>query len=532
MANKKYQQLVGTFGLNLQNIKSDNRDNFLLSAKNVICKDGFIELRKHTRKAALFQNPIKFLFPFEEYNVIIAATENTIYILNERYEVLTSQDGYSSGNWTACLFNHRVFLANSLDDLQVISNTGPDTFSIADASISGPTSNAFSFVSVVNSQLVFGENSKLSFWYLPVGDIQGTASQFDLDVAIGTTRLGGSLVQMANLPRDSGMGMQDYVAMFTDKGEVIIYQCTDFSDANSIDYKGSYLTSPFVGHNFIVKYLNDLLLLTTNGIISTQDIISAGISVSTDVIFSAPINNQWCTQNFNIPGYCGVVVPQEDFMIFNVPSTSDENYQWVMDLSSHRWSSFIGINCNTICNFNQNLLFGKEDGIYEYTNLAIPQDDDNWIISEIQTSYSNWGSINNKRFGLFNTRLLASSNLNVTYEIRKDLNDSTYYNFVSTTNLVPSTQSDYGFFEINDPIVDNPHTDDLFYWWIDDDSIDPTHKTVYWSVGQGGEFSEQGKWHSGSGYARNFSLVLRMKTNNISYKVYDITYQFTEGAGI
>ena len=69
MANKKYQQLVGTFGLNLQNIKSDNRDNFLLSAKNVICKDGFIELRKHTRKAALFQNPIKFLFPFEEYNV-------------------------------------------------------------------------------------------------------------------------------------------------------------------------------------------------------------------------------------------------------------------------------------------------------------------------------------------------------------------------------------------------------------------------------------------------------------------------------
>lgn len=532
MANKKYQQLVGTFGLNLQNIKSDNKDNFLLSAKNVICKDGFIELRKHTRKAAAFQNPIKFLFPFEEYNVIIAATENTIYILNERYEVLTSKDGYSSGNWTACLFNHRVFLANSLDDLQVIYNSGVDTYTIEAANITGPTSNAFSFVSVVNSQLVFGENSKLSFWYLPVGDVQGTASQFNLDVAIGTTRLGGSLVQMANLPRDSGMGMQDYVAIFTDKGEIIIYQCTDFSDANSINYKGSYLTSPFVGHNFIVKYLNDLLLLTINGIISTQDIISAGISVSTEVIFSAPINDQWCTQNFKLPGYCGVIVPQEEFMIFNVPDPSGESYQWVMSLSSHRWSSFIGINCNTICNFNQNLLFGKNDGIYEYTNLAIPQDDDNWIISEIQTSYSNWGSINNKRFGLFNTRLLASSDLNVTYEIRKDLNDSTYYNFVSTTNLVPSTQSDYGFFEINNAQIDNLHEEDLFYWWIDDDSVDPTHKTVYWSVGQGGEFSEQSKWHSGSGYARNFSLVLRTKTNNISYKIYDITYQFTEGAGI
>lgn len=528
----KYLQMIGSMGLNLQNQKNDSADNFLLSAKNIICKDGFLELRKHIRKVANFANPIKFLFPFEEFNVIIAATDNTIYILNERFEVLTSTGGYSSSDWVPCLFNHRVYLANSLDKAQVITNTGVDTFTIDEVNVTGTANKIFSFVSVVNSQLVFGKLNSLSFWYLPVGNVQGQLSEFDLSTAIGTTRLGGYIVNMMNLPRDSGMGMQDYVAIFTDKGEMIMYQTTDWSDADSINYKGTYLTNPFIGHNFITKYLNDLLLLTTNGIISAQDIINSGVSASTDVIFSAPINNQWNTQNFKIPGYIGLVVPQEDFMIFNVPTTTNENYQWVMDLSSHRWSSFTEINCYSICNFNENLLFGKDDGIYLYTNDAIPQDDEHWITSEIQTSYSNWGTINSKRFGLFNTRLLASSDLNITYEIRKELADSTYYNFISSSNIATSSMIDGGFFEINDAETDQRHIDDLFYWWIDDEEIDPTHKTVYWTVGSNGDLSEQNRWHSGSGYARNFSLILRMKTNNITYKLYDITYQFSQGAGI
>ena len=83
-------------GLNLQNQKNDSADNFLLSAKNIICKDGFLELRKHIRKVANFANPVKFLFPFEEFNVIIAATDNTIYILNERYEVLTKTNKFNA----------------------------------------------------------------------------------------------------------------------------------------------------------------------------------------------------------------------------------------------------------------------------------------------------------------------------------------------------------------------------------------------------------------------------------------------------
>ena len=531
MPSKKYQQLAGAFPLDLRNIKSDSKDTFLLSAKNVVCRDGYIELRKHINKIAPFNDPVEFLYDFEDAGIIVAATDDTVYLLNHRFELIQSQSGFSDGNWVGCVFNHRLFLANSLDPSIMIYSPAENTYNIDTVDVTGAGTVTFSFISVVNSQLVFGLANKMEFWYLPPGNVTGNVSVFDLTTAIGTTRLGGSLVQITNVPRDSGMGMQDYVAMFTDKGEIIVYQCTDFSDPTKITYHGTYLTMPFIGYNFITKYMNDLLLMTIGGVTTFQDIVSAGVSVSTDRLFSAPINDSWVENNFNLNGYKALVVPQEDFILFNIPKNSTTYNQWVVDLSSHKWSSFYDINPLCFMNHGGNLYFGKDDGIYVYTNDGIP--DDQYIISEIQTSYSNFGTINSKGFKLFNARVLATGELNVNYSILKDLEDTTFYDFSSGSDLVPSTTTDDFFFEINNPTIDGNHQDSLAYWWIDDLDYDtlPDHRTAYWTAGDASSYAEQAKWHSGTGYARNFSLRLMMKTNNISYKFYDITYHYDESQG-
>lgn len=535
MPSKKYQQLAGAFPLDLRNIKSDSKDTFLLSAKNVICRDGYIELRKHINKVVPFNDPVEFLYDFEDLDIIVAATDDTIYLLNHRFELIDSQDGFSDGNWVGCVFNHRLYLANSLDPSVMIWSPSEGTYNIDTVDVTGAGTVTFSFISVVNSQLVFGLANKMEFWYLPPGNVTGQLSLFDLTVAIGTTRIGGNLVQITNVPRDSGMGMQDYVAMFTDKGEIIVYQCTDFSDPTKITYHGTYLTMPFIGYNFIQKYMNDLLLMTIGGVTTFQDVVSAGVSVSTDRLFSAPINDSWVENNFNLNGYKSLIVPQEDFIMFNIPKGNNKYNQWVVDLSSHKWSSFNSIDPTCFMNHDGRLYFGKADGIYEYTNDGIPSDQ--FIISEIQTSYSNFNTINSKGFKLFNARVLATGNLNVNYSILKDLEDTTYYDFVSEGgDLVPSVPGDDFYFALSedetDPI-DQEHQDLLAYWWIDNENYDnlPNHRTAYWAVGDSGNFSEQTKWHSGTGYARNFSLRLIMKTNNISYKFYDLTYHFDESTG-
>lgn len=531
MPSKKYQQLAGAFPLDLRNIKSDSKDTFLLSAKNVICRDGYIELRKHINKIVSFEYPVEFLYNFEEAGIIVAATDNAIYLLNHRFELIQTSTGYSDGNWVGCVFNHRLFLANSLDPSIMIYSPSEGVYNIDPVDVTGAGTTIFSFISVVNSQLVFGLANKMEFWYLPVGNVTGNVSLFDLTTAIGTTRLGGHLVQITNVPRDSGMGMQDYVAMFTDKGEIIVYQCTDFSDPTKITYHGTYLTMPFIGYNFITKYMNDLLLMTIGGVTTFQDVVSAGVSVSTDRLFSAPINDAWVENNFNLSGYKSLVVPQEDFILFNIPKQDGKYNQWVVDLSSHKWSSFNDIDCLCFMNFNGNLYFGKADGIYQYTNDGIPADQ--YIVSEIQTSYSNFGTINSKGFKLFNARVLATGNLNVNYSILKDLEDTTYYDFSSDGDLVPSTTTDDFYFEIEDPDIDHAHEDRLAYWWINDQEYDmlPDHRTAYWTAGDAASYAEQAKWHSGTGYARNFSLRLMMKTNNISYKFYDITIHYDESMG-
>lgn len=530
---KTYTLTVGNFGLDLRNVKSQLQDTFLISAKNVVCRQGFIENRKHIVKLVASEKAIKMLYYFTEYDLIVACTDSKIILLNRLNQVVAEKGGYSSGNWTIVYFNHRLFLANGLDVSQTIYSDAPESFVIEDVNVTGPSSLTFSFVGVSNNQLCFGVNSSLSFYFLPAGNISGAASLFDLSTAIGSTRKGGSLVAIHNLPRDSGMGMQDYTCMFTDQGEVVVYKGNDFSDPTNFEFCGLYQTYPFAGKNFITKYGNDLLLITTNGIMTMSDIISTSLSQSTGAIFSSPINQQFTSYNYALRGFMGCVVPQEDFVLFNIPREANKSIQWVMDLATHRWSSFVDIDAHCMLNAHNDtrLLFGLDDGIYEYTNDGVPADD--YVVTEIKTSYTPMSNFNNKQFNLFNARLQSTAPLNVSYTIHKNIDDASYYEFISDNGIAVSEVTNNGYFEIGDPAIDNPHSNGLFYWEIEDEEIDTLHEDhlVFWEIGTRGSYSEDSKWHSGSGLSRNFALTLQTKTNRISYRLYDIIFKYTEAIG-
>lgn len=528
---KTYTLTVGNFGLDLRNVKSQLQDTFLISAKNVVCRQGFIENRKHISKMFATENPVKMLYYFTEYDLILVATENKISLVNRTNQVVAEKSGFSSGDWVITYFNHRLFLANGLDVAQTIYSPAENTYNIEDVSITGADSLTFSFTAIANNQLCFGINSELAFYYLPVGDISGQVSRFDLSTAIGTSRKGGTLVAIHNLPRDSGMGMQDYVCMFTNQGEVIVYKGNDFSNPTDIEFCGLYQTYPFIGKHFITKYGNDLLLLTTNGIMTTSDIISTSLSQSTAAIFSSPINQQFTSYNYAIRGFMGCVVPQEDFVLFNIPMANNKSIQWVMDLATHRWSSFVDIDASCMVNIQNDskLVFGLNDGVYTYSNEGVAATD--YVISEIKTSYTPMSNFNNKQFNLFNARLQATAPINVSYIIHKNIDDANYYDFISDSNIPVSEVSGGGYFEIENSSVDIPHSNELFYWAIDDEEVDESHRLAFWEISPSGSYAEESRWHSGSGLSRNFALTLQTKTNRISYRLYDIIFKYTEAIG-
>ena len=202
-----------------------------------------------------------------------------------------------------------------------------------------------------------------------------------------------------------------------------------------------------------------------------------------------------------------------------------------MDLATHRWSSFVDIDAHCIANVQNDtrLLFGLNDGIYEYTNDGVPATD--YVVSEIKTSYTPMRTFNNKQFNLFNARLQSTAPLNVSYTIHKNIDDASYYEFISDNGIATSEVNTGGYFEINDAVVDILHRQELFYWAINNEELDGSHRLAFWEIGTQGSYSEDSKWHSGSGLSRNFALTLQTKTNRISYRLYDIIFKYTEAIG-
>ena len=74
------------------------------------------------------------------------------------------------------------------------------------------------------------ENDTLSAWYLPVDSVGGAATEYDLS---GIFRLGGYLLAGGTWTMDAGEGVDDYWIAVTSEGEVVVYQGTDPSSANT-----------------------------------------------------------------------------------------------------------------------------------------------------------------------------------------------------------------------------------------------------------------------------------------------------------
>lgn len=568
---------------------ADKGAGHLLSCKNYVIKQNLLESRKGYLPLEFvdgggdpitFTEAVKTIIPLPEYNMLIVASDDTIYVFEKIANVYTqvaSQAGFSTSEWRWAYLNHQIIMVNGLDNAQQIfvTNYGQltQTVTIQDWSITGAPSKIFDWVATLNAQLCAGYGTNMEVWYLPVGYVQTDANAqmklFDIAATSGTTKKGGAIVSGFNISRDAGMSLNAYIGFLTNQGEAIVYTGNDLDDPTNVAYNGTYQTGYPLGKTPFINWSGDLIIMTNKGFISAHSIFANGENQNSQFLFSQRINTWVLDQAAkfgNYPGFMGLPVPTEDFVLFNIPQGGNTFVQAVMNITSGKWSMFTDINAFTMCVADGKLLFGMAGGIYEY---VASESDPSTIPLEIWTAYNNCGSDFLKRLNFIQLRHASSDKIGLNFTVYKDFENQSYYNWIDTSD-VPESIGDTGFYWSDDPNpndstpgtaqwniipVDtvatyadltaydtsglqeddvisvesdsNYNNDQSYYKWSSGSwvYIGSESESDYWSGGFG-DLTAYADTYSASGLGHNFSVRMTAKVKGIKHQVVDLMLLF------
>ena len=180
------------------------------------------------------------------------------WLQRQRLRLYLLLQGGGTGNLTATLTTaapHGLITGNRVtitgatptqfNGTYAITRTGASTFTYTMATapandatvmgtytvngITGINSNTFVNVNLFKNRLYFCVNNSLSFWYLDVNSISGTATEFPLGSVF---RNGGYIQAMGTWTLDAGYGVDDFAVYVTSMGEIVVYKG---ADPNTID---------------------------------------------------------------------------------------------------------------------------------------------------------------------------------------------------------------------------------------------------------------------------------------------------------
>jgi hypothetical protein len=273
--------------------------------------------------------------------------------------------------------------------------------------IAGINSNLFVNVNSLQERIYFVQKDSLSFWYLPVNQLGGTAVEFPLG---SIARNGGFLQAMGTWTIDAGYGVDDFGAFITSMGEVIVYKGIDPSDITSWSLVGVWQIGQSFNRRCFFKFGGDLLIITQGGLVPMASALQSSrldprINL-TDKIFYAM--SQAATLYANNFGWQIHYYASANMLILNVP-TGDGKEQYVMHNITKSWARFTNIpaNCWEMSG-NEGLFFGGNGFIGKFYNGF--SDAGNNIVGNVQQAYSYFESRGQlKRFTMVRPILQVNS---------------------------------------------------------------------------------------------------------------------------
>jgi len=362
----------------------------------------------------------------------------------------TTPHGLVTGNQITLTGN----LPTAYNGTYVITVTGASTFTYVMAStpatnaltigsylvnfgVTGINPNTFINVNLFKNRLYFTEKNTLKVWYLPVNALGGAASQLDFG---GIARNGGYLQGMATWTIDAGQGVDDYAVFVTNMGEVIVYNGTDPSNADTWALKGVWQLGYIFNRRCFYKWAGDVLLLTQDGLVPLASALQSSrldprINL-TDKIFYAI--SQAADLYSNEFGWQVIYYAKPNMLIINIPDTTGTQ-QYVMHTISKAWCNFTGINTTCFELHNDDIYFGGTGFVGKFFDTNA--DNGAQISATCQQAYSYFENPGQqKRFTMVRPTFLVDvgtpgiyAGINTDFQTQNNLGKVTFVNTPTTT---------------------------------------------------------------------------------------------------
>jgi hypothetical protein len=382
-----------------------------------------------------------------------------------------------------------LYIVDGRDDARYYDGTVWNT-----PAITGANSTDFIFVNTFKSRLFFLKENSLSFWYLAVSSVAGSATEFNVAPYCA---LGGYLVAMGTWTRDGGAGIDDFGVFVTSKGEVLIFQGTDPGDTDAWSLVGVFRIGPPLGRRCMVKLGGDLIIITRDGFSQLTRFLAGGRG-STKVALSDKISGAVVAAVKDFGGNFGwqpIFYPGGNMVVVNVP-VSGGSHQYVSNSTTGAWCRFTGMNASCWEVMNDLLYFGGQTAVY----LSDTGQDDNGatIDADVKPAFSFFGDkARLKRFAMVRPTLLVSGAVSATMDARVDFEEG-------APTSVPTFTPDSGA------------------TWDDED----------WDVASWGDASDINKnWSVISGIGRAATIRLRTSSANGGVRWYSTSWLYEPASG-
>lgn len=350
---------------------------------NWIPRPGWIEPRRgYIQWATGMTDPVETLMPYYGDTTVddklFAIAGDTIYdVTDTGAAVATTVTTLTSARCQYTTFTNTSGL------IYLVVCNGVDTPRIYDGStwatmsITGPTSSTFVQPFVYAGRLWFvAEGATVTkIYYLALGAISGAATGFEVGPYMS---LGGYVNSVASWSVDTRQTVNDYMAIISSRGEVIVYVGTDPSSANTWQLVGRYMLGRPIGRRCATKIGGDLAIITVDGVTSMNTMLLAdrtgGIKGSITARILGAVNAATSAYHQNY-GWQLLAHPHESIAILNIPiSTNTEQMQFVRNNLTGAWCRFLGINANHWELFQDDAYFGGNDGIVYLWNYDAADD--------------------------------------------------------------------------------------------------------------------------------------------------------------
>jgi hypothetical protein len=310
--------------------------------------------------------------------------------------------GLTNARWQQTNFTtaggNFLIAVNGADDLLLYDgSTWTPIDGASTPSITNVTTADLIHVNSHKERVWYIEKDTLDAWYTAAGAFAGALTKFPLG---GVFKAGGFLMAMGTWTIDGGAGVDDMAVFVSSEGEVAAYQGTNPASSTTWALIGVYTVGTPIGRRCLQKLGGDLLIITTDGVISaSQYFVTARTDKSvaiTDRIQTAMADAVGLySDNF---GWELGFYPGGSMLLLNVPKMSGstvEHQQFVMNTITRAWCRFTDWPASCFAVYNDELYFGMLGEVRKaWTGTSDVGEE---IDSEVLQAFSYFGNRNRQK---------------------------------------------------------------------------------------------------------------------------------------